>query len=489
MPSIQLPSAQAPPVVPGFDRLPLPGLMLSPDGLVVAVNQAAIQLLGPGKLLGRPFAELVSLPAEAAAAIDAARRAGETTQTLQLETGAGPRSATCTVAWTEVLGRSIIQVFAIPTTGRPAADDPSSAEQRLESFGIIAGGIAHEFNNLLVGVLAESSAARELASCTGPTRDALRRIEAAAQRMAHLTRQMLAYSGRGRLATQRVAPDDLISELREQIVRAIRPEVVVSVVPGAGRTAIQADPALLRQVVMNLVANASESGASRVEVSSRIVVRNQESWWQLEVGDDGRGIEAAALTRIFEPFFTTSHDRRGLGLSAVHGIVRRLGGDIEVDSRPGAGARFRVRLPALTGVEAPRRRAEPTSLPPMAQLTDIRVLIADDEPSVRSTVRRLLERRGAAVVLAVDGTDAEERLHNERFGLIILDVSMPGRSGYEVLATARTAQAGVPVLLMSGYTERGRGPADEEPDAFLEKPFTAPVLDAAIDDVMRRRAP
>jgi CheY-like chemotaxis protein len=242
---------------------------------------------------------------------------------------------------------------------------------------------------------------------------------------------------------------------------------------------------MLRQVILNLVANASDAGGSCVTISTRVVLRQSDPWWQLEVSDDGVGIDSSTIARIFEPFFTTKADRHGLGLSAVHGIVRRLGGEIEVDSTPGNGARFRVRVPVLPGAEAQKHRVT-TGMIPIARLTDLRVLVADDEPSVRATVRRLLERRGATVVVASDGAEAEARLAEEPFGLVIADVSMPGRGGYDVLATARRIRPGVPVVLMSGYTNRIRGEGgEEEPDAFLEKPFTARAMDMAIDDVMK----
>jgi CheY-like chemotaxis protein len=123
---------------------------------------------------------------------------------------------------------------------------------------------------------------------------------------------------------------------------------------------------------------------------------------------------------------------------------------------------------------------------PISRLSGVRVLVADDEPSVRATVRRLLERRGATVVVAADGLEAESRLRDEQFQLIVSDVSMPGRSGYDVLITARATQADVRVVLMSGYTEKLRGQGGEdEPDAFLEKPFTAKMLDAMIDEVLK----
>jgi CheY-like chemotaxis protein len=281
----------------------------------------------------------------------------------------------------------------------------------------------------------------------------------------------------------------MLAELAEPLARIVQPPARLEVVPGAGTVVVEADPNLLRQVIINLVANANDAAGNFVQVASRILSRENAPWWQLEVSDDGVGIEPATLTRIFEPFFTTKHDRHGLGLSAVHGIVRRLGGDIEVDSRPGQGARFRVRLPIVPGVEPPRR-AQADIATPGPRLAGVRVLVADDEPSVRATVRRLLERRGATVVVAVDGLDAEARLRDERFELVVADVVMPGKTGYDVLAITRATQPHVPVILMSGYTGRVRGEgSEEEPDAFIEKPFTAKILDAAIDEVLGVRKP
>jgi two-component system, cell cycle sensor histidine kinase and response regulator CckA len=491
-------SVLASPTTFSFDSLPLATLLVSLDGVVVAANAAVERVTGiaPEVLAGRVVADLAPLLADQwPALVDRARQDGESVAEVPYDDPRGPRVLQLVVALADAGGQPLAQVVLIDITARRAAEDAArgrvevdeqhAAKQRLESLGLVAGGIAHDFNNLLVGVLAEASAAREDRSLSGSTREALRRIEAAARRMAQLTRQLLAYAGRGKFATMAVDPDDLLRELRDQLVRIVRSEATLEVTPGAGAIVIEADPALLRQVVVNLVANASDAQGHRVAVATRIVQREGTPWWQLEVSDDGAGIDGGTIVRIFEPFFSTKPGRHGLGLSAVHGIVRRLGGDVEVDSRPGQGARFRVRLPVIPGAEPPRRQ-KTDALQTTPRLAGMRVLVADDEPSVRATVRRLLERRGATVVVAADGLEAEARLRDEQFALVISDVSMPGRNGYEVLVVARATQPNAPVILMSGYTERTRGEgAEEEPDVFLEKPFTAKILDGVIDDVLK----
>jgi two-component system, cell cycle sensor histidine kinase and response regulator CckA len=358
----------------------------------------------------------------------------------------------------------------------------------LESLGLVAGGIAHDFNNLLVSVLAEASAAREEKNLSENTRESLRRIEAAARRMAQLTRQLLAFSGRAAVVTVPIDADDLVAEIGEPLAQLIRPELSLSIARDALGTVVEADRGLLRQVIFNLVSNASDAAAAKVHVATRInLMPDGVPAWQLEISDDGPGIDSAALPRIFEPFFSTKSGHHGLGLSAVHGIVQRLGGDVQVDTRPG-GTRFTVRLPVAIGVEAARTRTSSELMVPIAKLEGVHVLVADDEPSVRATVRRLLERRGATVVVASDGTEAEDRLRAEPFQLVITDVAMPGATGYDVLAVARETQPGVRVILMSGYTEKLRGDGSEyEPDAFLEKPFAAKTIDAMIDEVMKGR--
>jgi len=372
-----------------------------------------------------------------------------------------------------VLGMAdeLVQVFAIDLTEHANR----AARDRLEGLGRLAGGIAHDFNNLLVGVLAESSALREEATLAPGARESVQRIEIAARRMAQLTRQLMAYSGRGRIATTPVIADEVLSELAPHLP----PVAVDGVTIGAGRVAVAADPVLLRQVVVNLANNAAEAGSSQIEVTSRCITRDDQPWWELEVSDDGCGIDDAARGHVFEPFFSTKSGHHGLGLSAVHGIVERFGGALELETRPTRGTRVRVQLPVVAPPPAP-------AVVLKTRLAGLRILVVDDDPLVRNTVRRLLERRGATVVVAIDGSDATARLEAEPFQLVVSDVSMPGMTGYQLVAIVRASWPDTKVVLMSGYTEPTVGDS-EAPDGFLEKPFTAPVLDATLDEVLGRR--
>ena len=475
-----------------FNRIPVAAVIYELDGTVVAVNPAMTLLVGAdaatriGFRAGELGSDLRTNWPEIAAAV---RAHGEVAREVTVTSVAGVRVMQWLGWLAEVDARPVIIAVASDVTARKHAEaraaheEQQAAKQRLESLGLVAGGIAHDFNNLLVGVLAEASATREDRTLSASARESLAQIEAAAKRMAQLTRQLLAYAGRGRFVTAILDPDALLRELRDPLARLVRDDAVFVVEPAAGELVIEADPSLMRQVLANLVANASDAlpdAGGRIDVTSRLVMARDRPWWQLEVADDGVGIAPAALARVFDPFFSTKPDRHGLGLSAVQGIVRRLGGEIEVDTTPGVGTRFRVQLPVVPG-NPPAPRVATQRLTKIQLLRDVRVLVADDEPAVRTTVRRLLERRGALVVMAVDGAEAETRLSEERFDLVMLDVTMPGRGGYEVLPTCRALQPGARVILMSGYTERS---SEIEPDAFLEKPFTAKTLDQMIDDVL-----
>jgi signal transduction histidine kinase/CheY-like chemotaxis protein len=482
------------PAIMELDDLPIAAAIFEIDGTVLYVNEANARMFGrrvadfPGKKSWDyvPGAEHIWSDV-----IEGARVHGTYRGEIAIATPGGARSIHYVASLRPYEGRTVCVVFSLEHASseeaRRAAD--TGAAQRLESLGLVAGGIAHDFNNQLVSVLAEASAAREDPALAEPVRSALRRIEAAANRMAQLTRQLLAYAGRGRFVTERVDADDLLREAHDQLAHLMPATAELEVAPGGGRSIVEADRGLLLQVFLNLVANAAESlGAKgRVKITTGAPTRDDGTrWWSLTVSDNGSGMDARTVALIFDPFFTTKTEHHGLGLSAVHGIVRRLGGEISVDSQVGRGSTFTVHLPVVAG--QPHGRRTPTLPLPRLSLRDKRVLVADDEPAVRSTLRRLLERRGAIVVTANDGAEAAEQLADGQYTLVCLDVTMPELTGYQLLPIARRAQPVAPVLMMSGYTDASKGSSggDEEPDLFLEKPFTANAFDAAVDELLER---
>lgn len=472
-----------------FDGLPVAAGVIELDGTLIAVNRAGTRLLARPipQLLGKKVWELAPGAEHIWPEIIAKlQRDGDARGEITIATPEGPRDIQYIGTLRSYETRTLIMTIAVDldTPIRAANEAEALAKQRIEALGLVAGGIAHDFNNQLVSVLAESSAAREDPTLSEYARDAFRRVEAAANRMAQLTRQLLAYAGRGRIVTEVLDPNQLVGELQDQLTRLVRADARLDLSLGAAGVAVEADRGMLQQVVVNIVANASES--LRADGRVAISTRNQNGWWTLEVTDTGVGMEPKTIERIFDPFFTTKPAHHGLGLSAVSGIVRRLGGELDVESRPGGGSTFRVRLRASAAVQAPRTRAASTG-PPGAPLDGTRVLVADDEPSVRATIARLLQRRGAIVVLAADGAEAEARLRDGEYTFVLLDVMMPKLTGYQLLPVARAAQPTARVMLMSGFTEAARDAAgDDEPDAFLEKPFTAGKLDESVDALLGR---
>jgi PAS domain S-box-containing protein len=391
-----------------------------------------------------------------------------------------------------------VQCLAIATdvTARKNAEDARRQleaqtwqNQKLESLGVLAGGIAHDFNNLLAAIRmnAELGAARLLQS--SPVRPFLDGIELATQRAAQLTQQMLAYVGGGHTSVQRLRLDEVVGEMKSLLDAVVSKKAVFRL--ELALAAVEADAAQMHQVVMNLITNASDSlGSSSGQILIRTGVRELQSdalrsdfledtppaglYAFLEVEDDGCGMTQETQARIFEPFFTTKFTGRGLGLSALLGIVRAHRGTVQVYSRPGLGTRFLVLLPhsdaALSAVDSTRREA---ALEARGVL-----LVIDDEELVRATLCIMLEDAGFRVLSAADGQeglDCFER-HRREIDAVVLDVTMPRMDGWQCLTRLRAARADIPVLMMSGYAEPPSTPTVEPAPAFLQKPFDPEVL-------------
>jgi PAS domain S-box-containing protein len=378
-----------------------------------------------------------------------------------------------------------------------ASDARARHVQKLESIGVLAGGIAHDFNNLLHVVLGNADLARLRLPPDAPAHEHLDEVIRATQRAAELTQQLLAYSGRGAVESRHL---DLSQEARDMAAllrTAISKQAILIWELSPNLPAVTADPTQLRQVVMNLITNASDALGDapgtiwfRTGTCSRDEsAKDDEEFVYLEVADTGCGMDSSTLQRIFDPFFSTKFTGRGLGLAAVMGIVEGHGGHIRIDTDPGRGTTFRILLPKATG--------EPEPGPQRRSGAEWRgrgtVLVVEDEEGVRDVVARMLERLGFTVIAAEDGVSALE-LMEERNGDVagvLLDVSMPRMGGHETLQRLREAHPRLPIVLMSGYTEQeaatklASGASGVE---FLQKPFLPEDLSRAFRRVCQAAA-
>jgi signal transduction histidine kinase/CheY-like chemotaxis protein len=357
--------------------------------------------------------------------------------------------------------------------------DPAGGARRLAEIERRAGlvnltaGVAHDFNNLLAAILGNAELALLDLPVPSPVRHSVEQIERACRRAAELTRQLLSYTGRGSAASQPVNLNALVEDMAELLRVSISRRAAVQYSLEPALPPFLGRPPQVRQVVMNLLLNASESLAG-----GGGVIHLRTGRWDsaagpavfLEVADDGPGIDPAALGRIFDPYFTTKAGGRGLGLAAVRSIVEEHHGSIEVASEPGRGSRFRALFPALAGA-APEEAA---GQPPPDWLGSGTVLLVEDDDAVRQSVERLLRRAGFTVLAAANGEEALA-LHEKLGGLVqaaILDIGMPGLDGLETLARMRESQPDVPCVLWSGLeSDQTRAHIATLPRcAYLEKP-------------------
>ena len=373
--------------------------------------------------------------------------------------------------------------------------------QKLESLGVLAGGIAHDFNNLLVGMLGHAGLALSEIPHGSPLRDRIQQIETCALRAAELTNQMLAYSGKGRFV---VEPTDLtvvVQEMSNLLETAISKGAKLDLHLAGSVPAMLADRTQLRQVVMNLITNASDAigaGVGTITVTTGTMAATREYLAQaytsgaseageyvfLEVRDTGCGMDAETQQRIFDPFFTTKFSGRGLGLAAVLGIVRGHRGIVRIQSAPGQGTTFRILFPASGGVVT-RPAAKPEDV---GARKHARVLVVDDEPSVRLIAREALSRAGFTVLLAEDGHDAVARVKDDDRAIdaVLMDMTMPGMNGVDAMRAMRQLVPGLPVVLTSGYSEQDAQErcGDDTFTGFIQKPFAPSALVAKINDAV-----
>jgi PAS domain S-box-containing protein len=370
---------------------------------------------------------------------------------------------------------------------------------RIESLSVLAGGVAHDFNNLLVGILGAADTARRLLRGQEPVRELLDIIAAAGTRAAELTRQLMAYAGRGSVSSEVVDVSTLVAELAK-LVRGSLPSqarlelALIPQLPG-----VKVDATLLRQGVLNLIVNAGQAVAAnagcitlatRTETLTeadldRVYQQSAEPgrFVVVTVEDDGIGMDATTQERVFEPFFTTKPEGHGLGLAALIGLVQSHQGFIRLRSAPGTGSRFDVGLPALDR-PAP---AVPASVEDDAPLGRGRwAVVVEDQPLVRQVVQVMLEREGFRVQALEGRTGLLSTLTDREPALLVLDLTLGWSSGALVLQQVREAYPRLPVLLYSGHIDAASilEREGDRPTAFLPKPFGMDALREALLQIL-----
>jgi signal transduction histidine kinase len=364
--------------------------------------------------------------------------------------------------------------------------------QKLESLGLLAGGVAHDFNNLLTGILGNASLVLEMLSPPEPERSMLEDVVRASERAAELTRQLLAYAGKGKFVVQPVHLSEVVREISQLVRSSIPRRVELKMDLPAELPLVEADPSQMQQLVMNLVINAAEAVGEQIgTVELTTSVRYMDSGGVsvcLKVCDTGCGMDESTRAQIFDPFFTTKFTGRGLGLAAVQGIVRSHGGSIQVNSRPECGSTFEVCLPAMDRHAGLWQTLQAAKTPPALSGDGI-ILVVDDEEIVRRTAKATLQRYGYTVLEAENGREAVELFERmqESVALVLLDLTMPIMSGEETYTRMKEISPSIPVIVSSGYDEMeaarhfgGEGVLD-----FIKKPYVAQSLAEKVKAAMR----
>ena len=330
-------------------------------------------------------------------------------------------------------------------TERRQLEEQFRESQKFETIGTLAGGVAHDFNNLLTSVLGNASLLLTTVPENSPDRDKLLDIVNSSRRAADLTRQLLAYSGKSRGFLEKVYLSDIVEGSRSLIEAAIPKKVKLKFGLGIDLPAVEADPNQVQQILLNLVSNSTEAIG---DAPGTITIRTAYEGGKvcLEVRDTGCGMDAATRARVFDPFFTTKFTGRGLGLSAVAGIVRSHKGSIDVESAPNEGSTFRINLAPVARPEGARH--------PEAAKAGATVLVVDDEAVVRRLAKAALESRGFRTVQAANGLEAIHQVKRDAaIEVVLLDLMMPVMGGEEAIDHILQERPGLKVIVSTGYDE------------------------------------
>ena len=466
------------------------------DGTIRSWNHGAEQIFGytAEEAIGKPMSLLVppELSHEESDIIERIRGGGHVNhfETTRVCKDGRQIDVSLTISPIRDAGGRIVGAshIARDISERKEFEEQMRQAQKLESLGVLAGGLAHDFNNLLTGVVGNASLVLEEIPGDHPAHARVIEIINASERAAVLVKQMLAYAGKGRFVVQQLDLSRQISEIVPLIRASLGPGAVLDLHLAPELPMIEADPAQIQQLIMNLSINAGEAvGSAAGKISITTAARESDSERQvvLEVSDTGCGMDEDTKARIFDPFFTTKFTGRGLGLAAVLGIIRAHRGSISVESSPGNGSTFTVVLPACESLDLPEQ-GEPES--------DLRgygaILVVDDEELVRNMARFSLQRYGYTVETARDGHNALEifRARPQDFDAVLLDLTMPVMNGEDALREFQQVRPNVPIILSSGFSEVEalKRFADSGIAGFVQKPYTATTLARKLKQALKQ---
>jgi two-component system, cell cycle sensor histidine kinase and response regulator CckA len=371
--------------------------------------------------------------------------------------------------------------------------------QKMEAVGRLAGGVAHDFNNMLTVISGYGAMVLEELQDQDPLRSHVEEIITATNRAAALTGQLLAFSRQQRVRPQVINLNTLITKTEKMLRRLIREDVVLELILQGGLGSVKADPDQVEQAIVNLVVNARDAmpASGRITVETANVCLDEcyarthmgvqpGEFAMIAVSDTGDGMDAEVLRRAFEPFFTTKEHGKGvgLGLASVYGMVKQTGGDIWVYSESGKGTTFKLYFPIVDDPIA----VSPTVIVQPTVRGDETILVVEDEPSVRGVTVKMLEQLGYVALAAASGAEALElsKAQSGAIALLLTDVVMPNMNGRQVAAELAGTRPDMKVLYLSGYTENvaiQHGIVDASV-AFLPKPFSRDALAKAIREVL-----
>ena len=398
-------------------------------------------------------------------------------------------------------------------TDRKSAEDERiklekklSEAQKMKSLGILAGGIAHDFNNLLMGIVGNADLLMMEADPGSAEEENIKEILEASSRLADLANQMLAYSGKGKFVVEVIDVNEVVKKMTKLLKASMTKKIELNYTLGEDVSPVEADTTQLRQVLMNLITNASEAIDDEEGIINVITGTldhdeacvgesllnedlEEDKYTFIEVTDTGCGIEKDSVNRIFDPFYSTKPSGHGLGLAAVLGIMHGHNGAIKVDSNPGEGTSFRILFPIHEPLEE-NVEAEPVINDDVVDLSKGgSVLLVDDEVPVLKVGSKFLEKMGFSVVTAANGVEALEMYRGQpgKIDLVILDLTMPKMGGSETFNELRKINKDVPIIICSGYSEQETTKkfSNRGLDGFIQKPYSYEKLLAAIRDIKK----